>query len=304
MKFFGHAFKSAVENILRNKTINLLCFGIIGFTLLVLGLFQIISFNLNQYVSRLSRQISAIFYFQEKSTQSERQIILELVQQSLLVQKALFISENEAYTRFGREFPDLKYILSEFDQSPFPASIEVQFREHNQSMVQIESFLKDMKKYPSIESIQLNTDWAKRIENLKQLISSVGFFISITLLFISIFVIFNVIKLNILYRQDEIIIFQLVGATNFYIRLPFLLEGLLLGMLGGLLADIFLAFSLKLFSLYGGYLFDVLRGIINLRRIPMAIFRNLILVGSTIGFFSALFSLKRFISQSRRVQNP
>lgn len=287
----------AVQNLLRNRTINLLCLGIIAFTLLVLGIFQFVSFNLNQYITHLSRNISAIFYLKPGIDPGARDVFFKEVQGSLLVQKADFINNQEAMSRFINDFPDLEYILTEFQESPFPDSLEVKFREVPHAITQIEAFLKEIKKSPLIESVQLNTDWAKKIEAFKRFITSIGIFLTFILLFVSIFVIFNVIKLNILYRKEEIVIFQMVGATNLFIRLPFLIEGLLLGLFGGIVACLLLALSLRIFTETGGYILDLVRGIVHLGKIPVSLLTRLVIIGSIIGFLSSFVSLKRFLQQ-------
>lgn len=297
MRFLWQAFRMAIQNLMRNRTINLLCLGIIAFTLLVLGIFQFVSFNLNQYINHLSRNISAIFYLNHDIDPGARGAFLNEIQGSLLVQKVDFITNQEAMTRFINDFPDLGYILTEFQESPFPDSFEVKFREAPQAITQIEAFIKEIKKSPLVESVQLNTDWAKKIEAFKRFITSIGVFLTFILLFVSIFVIFNVIKLNILYRKEEIVIFQMVGATNLFIRLPFLIEGLLLGLSGGIVACLLLSLSLNFFTEYGGYILEFVRGIVHLGRIPSSLLLRLIIVGSLIGFFSSLVSLKRFLQQ-------
>ena len=295
MRFLFQSLKNAFENFFRNKLVNFLSLGIISFTLLVLGIFNMISTNLNRYISRFSENIEAIFYIRENAQSEQTDRLLRHIEENLLIRDIRYFSREDARNRFAREFPELAYILSEFKSSPFPASIEVKFRESQNIFIQIESFIKEIRQNPLIESVQLNTDWAKKIDRAKKFIGLIGAFLSFILIFVSIFIIFNVIKLNIFYRQDEIRILKLVGATNFYIRVPFLIEGFILGLLGGVTAGLLLFSLLKLFATYGGAALDIARQVIDIKSIPMRIYYELIVAGPAVGLFSSMLSLKRFL---------
>jgi cell division transport system permease protein len=295
MRFTLRAFQQAMNNILRNKAVNFLCLGIIAFTLLVPGIFNFISFHLDRYISRLSDNIEAIFYIRDGSDGAGIEKLLQRMQGSLLVKEVGFTSRDQARTDFSREFPELEYILAEFTDSPFPASLHVTFRADARSIVQIESFIRDIQKSPFVESVQLNMDWARRIAMVKKFASFAGLFLSIILLIVSVFIIFNVVKLNIFYRRDEINILRLVGATDRYIKAPFLLEGLILGALGGLLAGGLLLLAIKAFPVYARFIYNVVRQLIDFSQLPVRIFWQLVVTGAIIGLLSSFMSLRRFI---------
>ena len=295
MKFMARAVQQALNNILRNKTVNFLCLGIIAFTLLVPGIFNYISFNLDRYISKLSENIEAIFYLRDGGNSADIEKMLQRIQGNLLVKEVGFTSKDKAQMKFTQEFPELQYILAEFSDSPFPASIDVKFRTDARNVVQIESFIRDIEKSSIIESVQLNLDWARKIALIKKFASFAGFFLSAILLIVSIFIIFNVVKINIFYRRDEINILRLVGATDWYIKTPFLLEGLILGFLGGLLAGGLLLVTIKVFPVYAEFIFNIVKQLIDFRQLPLRIFWEMVITGSAIGLFSSFISLRRFI---------
>jgi cell division transport system permease protein len=298
MRFMLRAVQQALSNILRNKSVNFLCLGIIAFTLLVPGIFNFISFHLDRYISRLSENIEAIFYIRDAGDAAGIEALMQRIEGSLLVQEVGFTSREQARGEFAREFPELEYILAEFDDSPFPASIRARFRPDARSTVQIESFIRDMRRNSLVESVQLNMDWARKIAMIKKFASFAGLFLSAILLIVSVFIIFNVVKINIFYRKDEINILRLVGATDWYIKVPFLLEGLILGSLGGLLAGGLLLLAIRAFPLYAGFVYQVVRQLIDFRELPLRIFWQLLITGSFLGLFSSFISLRRFIKHT------
>jgi len=298
MKFIWRAIQQALTNILRNKTVNFLCLGIIAFTLLVPGIFSFISFNLDRYISKLSESVEAIFYIRDGADSQGIEKLLQRIEGSLLVKQVGFTSRDQARANFAREFPELNYILAEFSDSPFPASIQATFRPDASDIVQIESFIRDIEKEGLVESVQLNMDWARKIAMIKKFASFAGLFLSAILLIVSVFIIFNVVKINIFYRKEEITILRLVGATDWYVKTPFLLEGLLLGSLGGLLAGGLLLLTIKAFPVYAAFVYNVVRQLIDFRQLPLRIFWQLVLTGSLIGLLSSFISLRRFIRHS------
>lgn len=286
---------NAVKNIARNKLINFLSFGIIAFTLLIFGIFNYLTFSLETFTDNFSRNIEAIFYFNEDVDQAEIDILLNKLKGSLLVEDVTFNSKSQAEIIFSRQFPELRYILSEFKKSPFPASIEVKFKQGYNVGPKVIALIEDIEKLSIIESKQVNLDWAQKVMAIKKFISLVGIFLSLILIFVSAFIIFNVIKLNILYRKEEITIFRLVGAADWYIKVPFIVEGALLGLFGSVMAGGLLFVALKLFPAYATFMYSIFKDMVDFRNIPVIIFVRLVLLGTGIGLLSSYISVKQFL---------
>jgi cell division transport system permease protein len=286
---------NAVKNILRNKLINFLSLGIIAFTLLIFGIFNYLTYSLGTFTDNFSKSIEAIFYFNDDVEQAEIDLLLEKLKSSLLVEDVVFNSKSQAEIIFSRQFPELRYILSEFKESPFPSSIEVKFKQEFNMGTQVISFIEDIEKLSIIESKQVNLDWAKKILAIKKFISLVGIFLSLILIFVSSFIIFNVIKINIFYRKEEINIFRLVGATDRYIKFPFIIEGALLGFFGSLMAGGLLFVTLKSFPAYATFMYSIFKDLINFKSIPIAILVRLVLLGTGIGLLSSTISVRQFL---------
>ena len=295
MKLLKTSLYNAAINIGRNKLVNFLCFGIIAFTLWIFGIFNYITYNLESFTREFSKNIKAIFYFQDDVKQEEMELLLSKLKENLLVKNVVFTSRSQAEVNFSRQFPELKYILSEFKTSPFPASIEVEFNQDYTIDTRVISLIEDIEKLNIVESKQVNIDWAKKIIVFKKFISMVGLFLSLILVFVSSFIIFNVIKISIFYRKDEIHVLRLVGATDWYIKFPFVIEGAFLGFFGSVMAGLLLFVSLKLFPLYAAVVFNIVKGIIDFKTIPMGIFLQLVLLGTAIGLCSSYISARQFL---------
>lgn len=290
------SFNQALQNIFRNKWINFLSLTIISFTLMIFGIFNYLTFSLESFINRFAKETEAIFYLKDNTNNEQVDQLMDRIRDNLLVEDISFTSRNQAQSQFLDQFPDLEYIVNEFDQSPFPASIEVKFKNIQHMTTPLESFIDEITKMTIVESRQVNFEWAKKIITIKQFISVVGIFLSFILIFISIFIIFNVIKLNIFHRQSEISLLRYVGAKDWYIRLPFIIEGALLGFLSSILAGGLLVLSFKMFPIYAGFVYEIVKDMVSFQSIPFIIFIKILILGCAIGILASFFSIRKFLN--------
>jgi cell division transport system permease protein len=244
---------------------------------------------------QVSQNMAVVFFLEKDIAPDEIQTIEEKLTGSPLVLKANFISSQDAVTKFNEKFPELQGIVENLDSNPFPPSFEATLKENLLSSDFTAEFIAEMGILPGVEDVQFNRDWIERMQSLSRLASAIGFFLGGILILASFFIISNVIKLNVFSRKDEIEILRMSGATNTFIRIPFLLEGVVLGFLGGLLSLLLLLVLIRIFPLYLGGSLGALRDLINFRYLSVAQSVNIVLGGAGIGFMGSLTSLARFL---------
>lgn len=238
----------------------------------------------------------ALVFFLGKNVSPEKAAALEEeIRNSSFVDRTNTISSEEALKKFKERFPELQDILENLGVNPFPPSIEAILKNDGFSSSEVNGFLAEMKKKPEIEDAQFNQNWVERMHSLSRLVSAVGFFFGGILLLASFFIISNVIRLNVFARKDEIEILRLVGATNQFIRCPFLLEGTLLGILGGFFSLVLLLPLIEVFPLYVGSSLGVFNELIQFRYLSLRQILLILFSGAFIGFVGSLTSLSRFL---------
>ncbi|MGD2246298.1 MAG: permease-like cell division protein FtsX [Candidatus Aminicenantes bacterium] len=237
-----------------------------------------------------------IIFFLEKDIPEEQRISVEKrLKESSLVNNVRYVSAEQALVRFRQNFPELQGVIENIKINPFPASFETNLAEENLSPETISRFIQVMKNMDGIEDAQFNRDWVERMESLSRLAQAIGLFLGGILALASFFIISNVIRLNVFARRDEIEILRLVGGTNLFIRVPFILEGVILGILGGAVSLALLFLLVKFFPLYLGASLGALNDIINFRYLSLSQISLLIAGGAIIGFLGSLSSLARFL---------
>lgn len=239
--------------------------------------------------------MTVIFFLEKNLPQDALRFVEQKIKSSPFVTRVEFVSQEKALERFQGSFPELQDILKNLNTNPFPPSFEATLEEKASAAADIQSYIGEMRTVTGIEDIQYNKDWVEKMESLGQLATAIGFFLGGILLLASFFIISNVIKLNVFARKGEIEILRLVGATNIFIRIPFLSEGIIMGMAGSFLSLLLLFLVIKIFPLYLGNSLGALQDLINFRYLSFSQGIKLVIGGAAVGFLGSLSSLSRFL---------
>ncbi|MCJ7612318.1 MAG: permease-like cell division protein FtsX [Candidatus Aminicenantes bacterium] len=239
--------------------------------------------------------MSVVFFLERGLPADLQRAIIREIEKSAYVAETREVSPEQARERLRVKFPELREVLMDIGTSPFPPSIEATLKKEDKDAAEVGRFLDQMRNTRGVVDIQYNRDWVERMQSLSRLARAVGFFLGGILVLASFFIISNVIKLNVFARRNEIEILRFVGATNTFIRIPFLLEGITLGVLGGLLSLALLGILISLFPFYLGQSLGALKDIINFRYLSIGQSLSLITGGGLMGFLGSLTSLQRFL---------
>ena len=260
-----------------------------------MGVFLALANNLEHVAEQISNNMAAVFFLDTDISEEQLNAVEEELKQSQLVLETTFVSAEQAVDKFIEKFPELQGIIENIKINPFPPSIETTFKEKTITFREASGLITQIKNMPGVEDVQFNQEWVDRVNSFSRLAKAVGFFLGGILVLASFFIISNVIKLNVLARKDEIEILRLVGATNTFIRVPFLLEGITLGVIGGLVSLVLLLLLINSIPIYLGSRPGVLNELINFRYLTLFQSITIIAEGGIIGFLGSLTPLARFL---------
>jgi cell division transport system permease protein len=219
-----------------NKTAFLMTALTITFTMLLFGLFLWLHLNLSVLMGGLQSEIKIFLYLREGLPVTERVQIQERVQAEPGISEVRYISKEEALEDFKKSLEGNELLLRGLGENPLPASFELtvdRIYRSSQAMAKLVERLKNIK---SIEEIQYGREWVENIEAWLRLFQIVTLSIGGLLAFAVITTIANSIQLTLSLRRDEVEILKLIGATRYFIGVPFILEGALTGFLSSGLA--------------------------------------------------------------------
>ncbi len=287
----AYFFEEALTSLWRSRLINALSIGTIGVSLFVLGAFLTVASNLNAVVTRWSEKIQVTFYIEDGTEPRIREMLEARLKDDPAVESLSTISRQAALARFKALFHDLRTLPDDLGENPFPESIEVTVKSGHQSPQEVERLVAAFGKAPGVEEVQYDLLWIQRLTTAVRLVRGLGGVLGGILALASVFTISNVIRLTVYARQDELDIMRLVGATRAYVRGPFIVEGMLQGGLGGVVAVGLLSAGLRFVAR------DVLAASELLGRasvfLPPELTYALVFGGMAVGLVGSLVSLGR-----------
>jgi cell division transport system permease protein len=287
----GYFFQEAFTSLWRSRFMNALSVGTIAVSLFVLGAFLAVAGSLNEIVTRWTQKVQVVFYLEDGIEERVRESLENRLKEDPAVDGLAPVSRQEALERFRALFRDMRSLPEDLGENPFPASLEVALKPDRQSPPEVERLVRAFEKAPGVREVQYDLLWIERLATGVRLVRGAGAFLGGILVLAGVFTISNVIRLTVYARGDELDIMRLVGATQAYVKGPFVAEGMIQGGLGGLLAVGLLGAAARVLHR------DLLAASDLLGRAPLAIPTELELVlvlgGMAVGIVGSLVSLRR-----------
>ncbi len=240
LRAFSYFVSEALTSLWRSRLVNAVSIGTITVSLFVLGAFLTVASALSGLVTRWTETVQVIVYLEEATPDRVRESLQNRLREDPAVASLQFVSREEALARFRGMFRDLSSLPEDLGENPFPPSLEVNLRPERQSAAEVERLAKGLTGVPGVREIQYDLLWIERLSTGVRLVRLVGAFLGGILVLAAVFTISNVIRLTIYAREDELDIMRLVGATQAYVKGPFVAEGVIQGGLGGLAASFLL----------------------------------------------------------------
>jgi cell division transport system permease protein len=294
MAFFralGYFFQEALTSLWRSRLMNALSVGTIAVSLFVLGAFLAVANSLNEVVTRWTQKVQVVFFLEDGIEDRVRESLQNRLKDDPAVESQVLVSRAEALDRFRALFRDMRSLPEDLGENPFPASLEVTLKAGHQSPAEVERLVSTFEKVPGVREAQYDLLWIDRLATGVRLVRGAGAFLGGILVLAGIFTISNVIRLTVYAREDELDIMRLVGATQAYVKGPFVAEGMIQGGLGGLLAVLLLWSALRFLRE------DLMAASDLLGRAPLTLPSDLALVlvvgGMAVGIAGSLVSLRR-----------
>lgn len=283
--------KEVYTSFKRNIWMTLASIFTVVLSLFILGFFSIVILNLNKMADTLESQVQISVYLKDDLSQEEIDETKETLSKIEGLQDIKFITREEAMENFKERLGDQQFLLDALDDTnPLPDSFSLTVT----SPQQVKTIADTAAALDSVESASYSQDIINHLFNLTHLIRLIGVALIILLTGAAIFIISNTIRLTVFARRKEIAIMKYVGATDWFIRWPFLLEGICLGFIGGSLATIFL------YIVYNQVTQEIYEAMAFFPLIPQHPFIDyislaILVAGIIIGALGSTISLKRFL---------
>ena len=283
--------KETYKSIRRNGFMSFASISTVAVSLLVLGMFLMIFLNTNNLAQYLENQVQISVYMQDSATDKELASVKDKLTKMPGVVKVSQVNKQQALERFKKRLGDQEQLLNSLGkENPFPNSFEVQVDNPDR----IKVLTPQIGQLPKVETAKFGQEVVEHLFQLTKILRLGGIVLVVFLAMATLFIISNTIRLTVFARRKEVIIMKYVGATDWFIRWPFLLEGMTLGFFGAVVAFVLIN------SIYAGLLERIhatLAFLPLLPTSPLLLYVDLFLVaaGTGIGALGSYISLRKFL---------
>lgn len=294
-RIFKNILKQGFQGAWRNRGMGLASIGSITAVLIILGMVLIIILSINNVAVEIKSKFDEIQVFLEDDL-GEEQIakIEETIKMSEGVTSAIYQSKEQALEIMKSDWGDEAYLLEGLEDNKLPNSYIIQLKDIEYA----DGVVDNLKDVEGVEKVKYYKEVIEKLLTMANYIKIAGVIIIVILMFISVFIISNTIKITVTARKREINIMKYVGATNGYIRGPFVIEGIILGLVGAVLSILIVNYGYQyLFKVINKELYVIFTVYLVA---PYALLKDIIImftaIGVGIGTLGSLVSLKKFLN--------
>ena len=297
MKLFrmlGRSIRDAFKSVIRNFSLSLASISCITITLIIVALAIIASFNVQNFTKEIEKDMTIVAFIDNDATEDEIDTLKEEVDNLTNVDKYTYQTIVEVKEQMKEESEIFKTVLDNWDEdeSPLKDSLQIKVKD----IEKISNTAERIRKLENISVVRYGENMVDKMISAFASIEKVTYGIVIALVIVTVFLIVNTIKLTISARKREIGIMRLVGASNFTIKTPFIIEGMILGLFGSIVPVIITTYGyLAFYNHFDGYLYSELIKLIQPE--PFIYTTSLIVIGigMLVGMIGSAGAVKKYL---------
>lgn len=284
-----YLLREGFRNIWQNRFMAVASIGVLVSCLLLTGASYLAFVNIDHSFDWVYGQNVVVAFAKEDCTDEQTQALVDKIKNITNVDSVQFVSKEQSLLKYKDSMPQAVYDDMQGINNPYLDSYVITFKD----LSEFKETLAQIKQIPGVDSTSYNEDIAKTLTNIRQIVLMVGGWIILLLFLVSLFIIANTIKLTVYNRRLEISIMKSVGATNSFVRIPFIIEGIVLGIAAGLLSYgvLHLIYSV-LFNKFGS---DLLGGLVEFSVVWYKVLLGFLGIGMLTGMAGSSISMRRYL---------
>ncbi len=286
------SIKDAFRNLNRNKTISIASAATVAATLFIFGIYLLAMMNIKQGILEVQSKVEVKIYLQDNITRIQKRNIEDKINTTDGVVDVSYETKSQALDKFRNQLgQENKSLVEGLEKdNPIPSAYIVKVSDPQV----VSRVVKNVQGMPGIYSVQDAREIVDKIIAITRTIKWVGTIIFIILIGVSLFLIGNTIKITVYSRRKEIGIMKYIGATDWFIRWPFIIEGIIIGIAGGIVSDIILYYLYKIVYVKAASTLVIMQ-LISPTYVITSILGIFILVGIIIGAAGSALSIRKFL---------
>lgn len=293
-RMLGRSIRDAFKSVIRNFSLSLASISCITITLIIVAIAIMASFNVNNFTDLIERDLTIVAFVENDATDADLEQIEKEIKDLSNVENVKFFSKEEVAEQIKQESEVFEVVLEEFkeEESPLKDTYQIKVKE----IEKIKNTADKIKKIDKVAVVRYGEGMVEKLVSAFDSIKKVTYGIVIALVIVTIFLIINTIKLTISARKREISIMRLVGASNFTIRTPFIVEGMILGVLGSIIPVIFTTYGyFAFYKHFNGYLYSELIQLIKPEPFIYTSSLIIVVIGILVGMVGSASAVKKYL---------
>ena len=292
LRILNKSIKDSFKSVFRNISLSLAAVICTTITLILVSVSLILSYNVDNITKKLEKELTVVAYLNRDTTEEQKNIILDDIKKIDNVEKYQFKSKEEWKAEMKAESSTLETTLDYLEINPLLDSIIITVKD----VKDLKETTEKVRKMENVSSAEYGEGMVENIVSAFDIISKATLIIVVALVLVTTFLISNTIKLTIFSRKSEIEIKRLVGTSNIAIKLPFMFEGFILGLLGAIIPIIATIYGyILLFNKLDGQVFSKI--ILLVEPLPFVLWVSLLLagIGSIVGMLGSYRAVKKYL---------
>ncbi len=297
MKIFrmlSRSIRDAFKSVFRNFSLSLASISCITITLIIVAVSIIASLNVENFAKEIESDLTIVVFLDSDTTKDEVKDLTKEIKNTTNVESVTFQGKEEVKDQMSKESDTFKSVMSEWSKEDNP--LKDTFKIKVKDATEISHTAKTIKKMDKVSLVRYGEGMVDKLVKAFTSIEKVAYGVVIALIVVTVFLIINTIKLTIFSRKREISIMRLVGASNFSIKTPFIIEGMFLGLIGSIIPVLLTTFGyLAFYKHFDGYLFTKLIELIKPEPFIYTTSGIVVVIGIIVGMIGSASAVRKYL---------
>lgn len=297
MKFFRmlrRSIRDAFKSVFRNFSLSLASISCITITLIIVAISIIVTFNVQSFTREMEKDLTIVVFLDTDTTEEEVNDIKDKLESMSNVESLTYQSKSAVKEEMSKENEIFNEVMSTWDDEDNP--LKDTFQVKVKVVEKISDTAKKIGRIDKVSTVRYGEGMVDNLISAFEAAQKISYGMVIALILVTVFLIINTIKLTIFSRKREISIMRLVGASNFTIKTPFIIEGMVLGILGSIIPILIVCFGyIALYNHFDGYLYSKMITLIEPEPFIYMVSGIVLVIGIIVGMIGSASAVRKYL---------
>ena len=297
MKFFRmlrRSIRDAFKSVFRNFSLSLASISCITITLIIVAISIIVTFNVQSFTREMEKDLTIVVFLDNNTTEEEVNNIRERLENMTNVESLTYQSKSAIKEEMSKESDVFNEVMSTWNDEDNP--LKDTFQVKVTDVEKISDTAKRIERIDKVSTVRYGEGMVDNLISAFEAAQNVSYGMVIALILVTVFLIINTIKLTIFSRKREISIMRLVGASNFTIKTPFIIEGMVLGLFGSIIPILIVCFGyIALYNHFDGYLYSRMITLIEPEPFIYMVSGIVLVIGIIVGMIGSASAVRKYL---------